>query len=75
MANFVREHGIGIVVSRKEISNISNVISGYSYGELRDNIRIAQEKLCIENNIHNLKEFLRDVIADFVSKCKDQICL
>lgn len=68
MANFVREHGVGIVVSRKEISNISNVISAYSYGELRDNIRIAQEKLCMENNIHNLKEFLRDVIADFVSK-------
>jgi hypothetical protein len=68
MANFVREHGIGIVVSRKEISNISNVISGYSYGELRNNIRIAQEKLCMENNIHNLKGFLRDVITDFVSK-------
>lgn len=68
MANFVREHGIGIVVSRKEISTISNVISDYSYGELRDNIRIAQEKLCMENNIHNHKEFLRDVIADFVSK-------
>ncbi len=59
MANFVREHGIGIVVSRQEISNISNVISGYSYGELRENIRIAQEKLSMEKNIHSLKDFLK----------------
>jgi hypothetical protein len=59
MANFVREHGIGIVVSRKEISNIYNVISGYSYGELRENIGIAQKKLSMENNIHILKDFLK----------------
>lgn len=59
MANFIREYGIGVVLSRNEISNISKVISDYSYSELRENIKIAQEKLSMENNIHILKDFLK----------------
>lgn len=60
VAKIVREYEIGIVVSQKDMYNLSKIISTYDYKKLRNNVLAARNKLSMETHINRLLQFYED---------------
>lgn len=60
VAKIVREYEIGIVVSQKDIYNLSKIILTYDYEKLKNNVLIARKKLSMETHINALLRFYED---------------
>lgn len=60
-SKLVREHEIGIVVSQKDMYNLSKIIPTYDYEKLRNNVMAARKKLSMEANIDRLLDFYEDI--------------
>jgi len=60
VAKIVEEYEIGIVVSQEDIYNLSEVISAYDYGKLKNNVLFAREKFSMETHINTLLKFYED---------------
>lgn len=54
VADIVRKYEIGIVVSKDDINNLSEIINKYDYNKLRNNVKIAREELSMEKHIDRL---------------------
>jgi len=61
VSKLVREYEIGIVVSQKDIPNLSKIISTYNYEKLKNNVRVARKELSMENNINRLIGFYEEI--------------
>ncbi|MDG6026550.1 MAG: hypothetical protein E3K40_07540 [Candidatus Brocadia sp.] len=61
-SKLVREYEIGIVVSQKDMYNLSKIISAYDYKKLRNNVLSARNKLSIETHINRLLQFYEEVV-------------
>ncbi|NUO09370.1 MAG: hypothetical protein HUU08_11930 [Candidatus Brocadia sp.] len=60
VAKIVREYEIGIVVSQKDIYNLSKIIPTYDYEKLKNNVVLATKKLSMETHINTLLKFYED---------------
>lgn len=60
-AKLVREYGIGIVVSQKDLNNLSEIINSYDREKLRANVKKAQKDLSMERHIGRLINFYQEV--------------
>lgn len=60
-SKLVREHEIGIVVSQKDIYNLSKIIPKYDYEKLRNNVIAARKELSMEAHIDRLLDFYEDI--------------
>jgi hypothetical protein len=60
-SKLVREHEIGIVVSQKDMYNLSKIIPTYDYEKLRNNVMAARKELSMEANIDRLLDFYEDI--------------
>jgi len=60
VAKIVREYEIGIVVSQRDIYNLSKIIPTYDYDKLRENVLCARKKLSMDTNINTLLKFYED---------------
>lgn len=60
-SKLVREYEIGIVVSQRDIYNLSKIIPAYDYEKLRSNVEIARKKLSMKNHIDRLLDFYEDI--------------
>ncbi|MBM2834017.1 MAG: Beta-1,6-galactofuranosyltransferase [Candidatus Brocadiaceae bacterium] len=60
-SKLVREHEIGIVVSQKDIYNLSQIIPLYDYEKLRKNVITAREKFSMETHIDKLIGFYEEI--------------
>lgn len=60
VAKIVRKYEIGIVVSQKDVYNLSKVISTYDYEKLKNNVITARENLSMETHINTLLRFYED---------------
>lgn len=60
-AKLVREYEIGVVVSQRDIYNLSKIIPTYDYEKLRNNVMAARKKLSMEANIDRLLDFYEDI--------------
>lgn len=58
MADFVRENGIGIVIGKDDRPNLVNQLEGIDPHQFVDNIRISQEKYCIERFVDRFMVWL-----------------
>lgn len=64
MAAFIKEHGIGIVIEKKEIANLKTVLMKTDYGKLCRNLEKARKKdLGIEKHIPRLDGFYRKMMS------------
>ena len=57
----MREYEIGIVVSQKDIYNLSKIIPTYDYEKLRNNVIAARKELSMETHIDKLLDFYEDI--------------
>lgn len=60
-AKLVKEHGIGIVVSQKDLDNLPDVINRYDREKLRANVKKAQKELSMDKHIGRLITFYEQV--------------
>src|SRR3972149_6153124 len=60
-SKLVREYGIGIVVSQKDMYNLSKIIPTYDYEKLRNNVMAARKELSMEAHIDRLLDFYEDI--------------
>jgi len=60
VAKIVREYEIGIVVSQKDIYNLSKIIPTYEHEKLKNNVITARKKLSMETHINTLLRFYED---------------
>jgi hypothetical protein len=58
MARIVETEGIGIVVGKKDLKNLTPVLAACDYNELLNNIMAAREKYSIESKIPEIMELL-----------------
>ena len=61
VARLVKEHEIGIVINRKDLDNLPDVINRYDIGKLRANVKKAQKELCMDKHIGRLITFYEQV--------------
>jgi len=61
VSRLVKEYEIGIVVSQKEIDNLSEIIKSYDYDKLRANVKEAQKQFSMERHIGRLIDFYNRV--------------
>lgn len=60
-ARLVKEYEIGIVVSQKDLDNLSKIIKSYDIEKLRANVKKAQKDLSMERHIGRLINFYQEV--------------
>ncbi len=60
-SKLVREYEIGIVVSQKDMYNLSKIIPTYNYEKLRNNVMSARKELSMEAHIDKLLDFYEDI--------------
>lgn len=60
-SKLVREHEIGIVVSQKDIYNLSQIIPMYDYEKLRKNVMSARKKFSMGTHIDKLIGFYEEI--------------
>lgn len=61
VAKIVREYEIGIVVRQAEIDNLSKIIPGYHYEQLKNNVIAARKELSMETHIEKLLKFYENL--------------
>lgn len=61
VSKLVKEYEIGIVVSQKDICNLSKIIPKYDYEKLRNNVIAARKELPMEAHIDRLLDFYEDI--------------
>ena len=64
IAKLVKEHEIGIVVSQKDLDNISEIINSYDREKLNANVKKAREELSMKRHIGRLIEFYEQVMQN-----------
>lgn len=64
VSKLVGDYEIGIVVSQKDIGNLSKIIANSDYNKLSDNVKKAREKFSMKNNIHRLVDFYSQTKAN-----------
>lgn len=60
-AKLVREYEIGVVVSQRDIYNLSKIIPTYDYEKLRSNVMAARKEFSMEVHIDKLLDFYEDI--------------
>jgi len=63
ISKLVKDHEIGIVVSQKDIDNLSEIIKSYNYKELKANVKEAQKRLSVKRHIRRLIDFYAQVLV------------
>lgn len=61
VSKLIREYEIGIVVSQKDIYNLSQIIPMYDYEKLRKNVITAREKFSMGTHIDKLIGFYEEI--------------
>ena len=61
VAMLVKEYEIGIVISRKDLDNLHEIINSYDIGKLRDNVKKARKELSMNKHIGRLITFYEQV--------------
>ncbi len=61
IAKLVKEHEIGIVVSRRDLDNLPEIINSYDREKLRANVKKAQKELSMDKQIGRLITFYEQV--------------
>ena len=61
VAMLVKEYEIGIVISRKDLDNLHEIINSYDIGKLRDNVKKARKELSMDKHIGRLITFYEQV--------------
>lgn len=61
-ARLVKEYGIGIVVGRNELNNLTEVINSYDREKLRANVKRARQELSMKRHIGRLIDFYGQVV-------------
>lgn len=60
-SKLVRKYEIGIVVSQRDIYNLSKIIPTYNYEKMRNNVMAARKEFSMEAHIDRLLDFYEDV--------------
>jgi hypothetical protein len=60
-SKLVREHEIGIVVSQKDMYNLSKIIPTYDYEKLKNNVMATRKEFSMEVHIDKLLDFYEDI--------------
>lgn len=63
-AMLVKEHEMGIVVSHKDLDNLSEIIKSYDREKLRANVKRAREELSMKKQIGRLIDFYEQVVGN-----------
>ncbi len=63
-AKLVKEYGIGIVVGRNELNNLTEFINSYDREKLRANVKRARQELSMKRHIGRLIDFYEKVAED-----------
>lgn len=58
-ADFIRKHGIGVVISTKDIRNIGSILRNTDYIQLQKNVLDVRERLCLENQKDRFIDFIK----------------
>jgi hypothetical protein len=61
LSRLIEDYEIGIVVSLKDLDNLSEIIKGYDRGKLRANVQKARQELSMKNHIGRLITFYEEV--------------
>lgn len=61
IASLVREYEIGIVIDQDEIGSLAEIMKGYDYKKLQENVKKAREDFTMEKHINRLIEFYGQV--------------
>lgn len=61
VSRLVKEHEIGIVVSQKDLDDLSRIINGYDREKLRVNVKRAQKEFSMDKQIGRLITFYEQV--------------
>jgi len=62
VAKLVKQYGIGIVVGRNELNNLTEVINSYDKEKLKANVKRAREELSMKRHIGRLIDFYGQVV-------------
>lgn len=57
-AKFIAENEIGIVISRKDITNLKKILASYNYEKLKENVYKTREIYCLENYKQKFIDFI-----------------
>ncbi len=68
LSRLIEDYEIGIVVSLKDLDNLSEIIKRYDREKLRANVQKARQKLSMENHIERLIAFYEEVHSRAVSE-------
>ena len=60
-ARLVKEYGIGIVVSKNDLNNLSEIINSYDREKLKANVKRARQELSMKRHIGRLINFYNKV--------------
>ncbi|OHB74374.1 MAG: hypothetical protein A2W17_07920 [Planctomycetes bacterium RBG_16_41_13] len=61
-AMLVKEYGMGIVVSKNDLNNLSEIINSYDREKLRGNVKRARQELSMKRHIGRLIAFYEQVV-------------
>jgi hypothetical protein len=61
-SDFIRKHGIGVVISTKDIKNIDSILKSMDYIQLQKNVLDVRERLCLENQKDRFIDFIKKVV-------------
>ena len=64
VAKLVKEYGIGIVVSQKDLDNLPEIINSYDQEKLNANVKKAREELSMKKHIGRLIDFYEQVMQN-----------
>ena len=64
VAKLVKEYGIGIVVSQKDLDNLPEIINSYDREKLNANVKKAREELSMKKHIGRLIDFYEQVMQN-----------
>ena len=63
MSDFVKIHGIGLVIECQDIPSLKSILNTCDYIALINNMAKAQKKYCAENNTEKLLTFINSIIG------------
>jgi hypothetical protein len=67
-SDFVRKHGIGVVISTKDIKNIGSILRNIDYIQLQKNVLDVRERLCLENQKDKFIDFIFEILLSSITR-------
>tara|TARA_Y100000310_G_scaffold341434_1_gene440567 strand:+ start:3730 stop:4908 length:1179 start_codon:yes stop_codon:yes gene_type:complete len=61
MSKIVREEDIGVLIDYNDLKNLKQILEKIDYTNLKKNVRKAQEKFRLSNNIKKLEKFYKEI--------------